>query len=199
MPINYTNRKGQTYMLYQGQTKTGKPRYYFGRMGSDQGKLVAEMPAGFKISESVNGVVSLVKDHHSLIQPNEVAIVEKEVKQHTQARRYRVAVKHDRIEVYEQVGPNYDTLFNKPEMAQLFTPTPDQIRQLQSIEERHAQYTPVLLFFLRDPRQRLFGAKRMCYRSSIDGWLELYQTGSLEELAHALIPTLGTDQFFELW
>jgi len=199
MPINYTNRKGQTYTLYRGQTKTGKPRYYFGRSGSDQGEPVAELPAGFKISESVDGVVSLVKDHLPLIQPAEVVAVEKEVKQHAQARRYRVAVKHNCIEVYEQAGPNYDTLFNEPEMAQLFTPTPDQIRQLQSIEECHAQYTPVLLFFLLDPKQRLFGAKRMCYLGSIDGWLDLHRTGSVEELASTLIPTLGTDQFYELW
>lgn len=199
MPINYTNRKGQIYTLYRGQTKTGKPRYYFGHMGSVKDEAVEELPAGFKISESVNGVVSLVKDHPSLIQRDEVAVVEKEVKQHSQARRYRVAMKRNCIEVYEQVGPNYDTLFNELEMAQLFTPTPDQIRQLQSIEERHAQYTPVLRFILLDPKQRLFRAERMCYLGSIDGWLDLYRTGSVEELAHALIPTLGTEQFFELW
>ena len=71
MPINYTNRKGQTYTLYRGQTKSGKPRYYFGREGQSQGEEVTEIPAGYTISESVNGVVSLVKDKDrpSLIQP----------------------------------------------------------------------------------------------------------------------------------
>jgi hypothetical protein len=39
----------------------------------------------------------------------------------------------------------------------------------------------------------------MCYRRSIDGWLELVQTEPVAELARALIHTLGTDQFFELW
>jgi hypothetical protein len=68
------------------------------------------------------------------------------------------------------------------------------------LEERHAQYTPVLRFTLLDPKQRLFGSERMCYLGSIDGWLELYaHTGSVAELARALIPTLGTEQFFELW
>ena len=28
MPVRYTNRKGMTYTLYRGQTRTGKPRYY---------------------------------------------------------------------------------------------------------------------------------------------------------------------------
>lgn len=199
MPVNYTNRKGQTYTLYKGQTRTGKSRYYFGRMGSGQGELVAELPAGFKISESINGVVSLVKDHPSLIQPEEIAIIEEEVKQHPHARRYRVAVKHNRIEIYEQVSPNYDALFHQPQMAGLLASAPNLAEQLQSQEEHYAQYTPVLLFFLIDPKQRQFGAKRMCYLSSINGWLALKQTGSVREMAHTLIPTLDTDQFYELW
>jgi hypothetical protein len=37
MPISYTNRKGITYTLYRGETKTGKPRFYFGRTGQGQG------------------------------------------------------------------------------------------------------------------------------------------------------------------
>src|SRR5947208_4260294 len=110
MSISYTNRKGVTYTLYRGQTKTGKPRYYFARAGQGQGEPVTELPVGFTISESVNGVVSLVKDRPLLIQPEEVATVEAAVQQHPQARRYRVAVKHDRIEIYEQVGPGYDAL-----------------------------------------------------------------------------------------
>src|SRR5437660_5060388 len=108
MPVSYTNRKGMTYILYQGRTRTGKPRYYFGRAGQGQGEPLTEIPPGFTISESVNGVVSLVKDRPSLIQPEEVATIEAAVQQHPQARRYRVAVKHDRIEVYEQAGPDYD-------------------------------------------------------------------------------------------
>src|SRR5437764_9154405 len=99
MPVTYTNRKGLTYTLYRGQTKSGKPRYYFGRMGQSQGEPVTELPAGFTISESVNGVVSLVKDRPSLIMPVEVAAVEAAMKQHPQAHRYRIATKHKWIEI----------------------------------------------------------------------------------------------------
>ena len=104
MPVSYTNRKGLTYTLYRGQTKTGKPRYYFGRAGQSQGEPVTELPPGYTISESVNGVVSLVKDRPSLIQPEEVAAVEAVVQQHPDARRYRVAVKRDRIEIYDSTN-----------------------------------------------------------------------------------------------
>jgi hypothetical protein len=188
------------YTLYRGQTKTGKPRYYFGRMGQSQGEPVTELPPGFTISESVNGVVSLIKDRPSLIQPEEVATVEREVKQHPKARLYRVASKHDRIEIYEQISPDYDTLLSELQMAGQLNL--GLTRRLQSKEEHSAQYAPVLRFILLDPRQRRFGAERMCYRGSIDGWLELRQTGTVAEvaeMARALIPTLGTDQFYELW
>jgi hypothetical protein len=76
---------------------------------------------------------------------------------------------------------------------------PDLAERLQAVEERHAHYTPVLRFILLDPTRRRFGAQRMCYLGSIDDRLELGQTGSAAQLARALIPTLGTDQFYELW
>src|SRR5204863_6478110 len=108
MPVSYTNRKGMTYILYRGQTRTGLPRYYFGRPGQGQGEPVPELPPGYTISESVNGVVSLAKDRPALIQPEEVEAVEKAVQQHPEARRYRVAVKDKRIDIYEQIGPDYN-------------------------------------------------------------------------------------------
>jgi len=198
MPVSYTIRKGVTYTLYRGQTRTGKPRYYFGRPGQGQGEPIMVLPPGFTIGESVNGVVSLVKDRPALIQPEEVAAVEAAVQQHPEARRYRVAVKGKRIEVYEQVGPDYNALVSELRIPVLSRP--DLAEELRALEERHAQYTPVLRFTLQDPKQRRFGSERMCYLGSIDGWLELHrQTGSVAELARALIPTLGTEQFYELW
>src|SRR5579859_137043 len=173
MPVNYTNRKGLTYTLYRGQTKTGKPRYYFGRPAQNQGEPVTELPPGFTISESVNGVVSLVKDRHSLIQPEEVVAVEAVVQQHPEARRYRVAVKGNRIEIYEQVDPDYNALVSELHLPGLSRP--GLAEQLRALEERHAHYTQVLRFTLLDPKQRRFGVERMCYLGSIDGWLELMQ------------------------
>src|SRR2546430_17036092 len=76
MPVSYTNRKGLTYTLYRGQTRTGKPRYYFGRAGQSQGDPVTELPPGFTISESVNGVVSLVKNRPSPNPPEGVAALQ---------------------------------------------------------------------------------------------------------------------------
>ena len=74
MPITYTNRKGVTYYLCRGVTKTSKPRYYFAR--EPKSEPVEQIPEGFKISESVNGIVSLVRDRPALIQPEEARYLE---------------------------------------------------------------------------------------------------------------------------
>jgi len=199
MPVvSYTNRKGVSYILYRGRSRTGKPRFYFGRPGQSQGEPVTELPPGYTISESVNGVVSLVKDRPALIQPEEVAAVEAAIQQHPEARRYRVAVKGNRIEVYERVGPDYNALVSELHIPSLSRP--GLAEELRALEERHAHYTPVLLFTLLDPKLRLFSVERMCHLGSIDGWLGLHvQTGSVSKLARELIPTLGTEQFYELW
>ena len=110
MAVTYTNRKGQTYRLYNGQAKTGKPRYYFARVDKNQDEPVTELPVGFVISESVNGLVSLAKDRPVLILPEEVAVVEDVVKQLPDARKYRVVVKRNQIEIYERLGLDYETL-----------------------------------------------------------------------------------------
>jgi hypothetical protein len=39
-----------------------------------------------------------------------VAAIETAVQRHPETRRYRVAVKHDKIEIYEYVGPDYGAL-----------------------------------------------------------------------------------------
>ena len=197
MPVSYTNRKGQTYTLYQGQTRTGKPRYYFARTAQTQAEPVKEIPPGFTISESINGVVSLAKERPAQIQPEELAAVETEVQRHPESHRYRVAVKHDHIEVYEQVGPDYEDILSI--IRPFGMSRPGITEQLRADQERYAQYMPVFRFTLLDPTKRIFTVERMCYRSSIDGWLKLWETGPLTRLAPKLIPTLGTDEFYELF
>jgi hypothetical protein len=197
MPVSYTNRKGVTYTLYRGQTRTGKPRYYFGRLDSGQGEPVMELPRGFTISESVNGVVSLVKDHPAQILPEEVEAVEAAVKRHPEAHRYRVAVKGNRIEVYERVGPDYNALVGELHIPGL--PSPGLSGELRALEERYARFTPVLRFILLDQARRLFGVQRLSSIGGNDDWWEPGQTGPMAKLARALIPTLGTEQFYELW
>ncbi len=193
--ITYTNRKGVTYTLCKGVTKTGKPRYFFTR--EPQGEPVETIPEGYEIRESVNGVVSLAKVRPGHILAEEAATVATAIQQHPQARNYRVDVKPDRIDIYELVGGGMDLLLSAFDRVL----SPELLEEFRTDRERYGQYTAVMRFILTDAEQRLFRAERMCYRSSVDGWLPLRTIGtaSIEQLARRLVPTLGTDTFFELY
>ena len=97
--------------------------------------------------------------------------------------------------MYERVGPDLDEL-----IAELrgFVPL-EQAHRLRELQERRAQFTPVLRFILPDTDRRSFGVQRMCYLGSIDDWIDVLATGSVHQLAWQVIPKLGTDQFFELY
>ena len=193
MPVTYTNRKGVTYYLCRGITKTGKPRYYFGR--EPKGEPLEEIPEGFRISESVNGRVSLVKDRPMQISPEEIAAVEAAVQRHPKARNYRVSVKHNRIEVYELVGPGAEDLISA--LARQGLGTPDLADRIRAEIERYGQFTPALRFILADKKRRTFRAERVSYFG--DDWIDVGPTGSVDRLARQVIPTLGTDAFFDLF
>ena len=195
MPITYANRKGITYHLCQRLTKTGKPRYVFAR--EPIGEPLEEIPDGWRINESVNGVVSLVRDHPGKILPEEIAAVEGAVERHPKSRNYRAAVKRDWIEVYERAGPDAEEV-----VAGLSGSGFESIRQIEQVRDfldRGARFSPVLRFILVDAAQRTFRVERMCYRSSVDGWLDVHQRGPVERLAREWIPKLGTDAFFGLF
>ena len=53
-------------------------------------------------------------------------------------------------------------------------------------------------FVLVDEDTRTFLAGRWCYSGSIDDWIDVGSTGSLDRLARALVPKLGTHAFFDL-
>jgi len=194
MPVTYTNWKGVTYYLCRGVTKTGKPRYYFARQ--PKGEPVEDIPEGWKISESVNGRVSLVKDRPAQIRLKEVEAVEAAVQRHPKAHRYRVAVKHNRIEVYERVGLGTEELI--AELREVGLLVPGRADRLRELLEHRAQFTPVLRFILVDAEQRTFCTERWCYLGSIDDWIDVGPMGPVHLLARQWIPKLGTDVLFEV-
>jgi hypothetical protein len=194
MPVTYTNRKGITYYLCQSVTKTGKPRYYFAR--EPKGEPVEEIPEGFTIVEGVNGLAFLKKDRPAQILPKEVATVEAAVGRHPKSHNYRVSVKHDRIEIHEQVGPDAEDLIRVLEQQGLGMPGLDD--RIRAERERHARFTPVLRFILASTERRIFRVERMHYGGRNE-WFEIRLTGSVDQLARRLIPKLGTHAFFELF
>jgi hypothetical protein len=77
---------------------------------------------------------------------------------------------------------------------------PGLTERLQARLDQNAQFKSEMRFVLVDAEQRIFQAQRMCYRGSIDDFIDLHgEMGSIDELARRLVPTLGTDEFFELF
>ncbi len=196
MPVTYTStsRKGVTYHLCQAQTMTGKPRYYFSREPSN--RLVERIPEGFRVSESVNGIVSLVRDRPSRILEEEVAAVEEALRRHPRASDYRIDVKTDRIQIYERVGPSPEELLRI--VHGVFAGVASANHEAIADLERRAQFAPVLRFILEDEASRTFRVDRMCYRSGIDEFIPIGAFGPADRLAAQLIPKLGTDELFDL-
>jgi len=194
MPITYTNRKGITYYLCRGSTKAGKPRHYFAR--EPKGVPVEEIPPGWEIRESVNGVVSLAKKRPLQLLPEEIQAVGVAVLRHPKARNYRVDAKQDRITVFERVGPDVDDL--APGLRQIGLLMGEQADRLQELLDERARFKPVMRFVLVDEKLRMFVAERMSYRGGTEKWMHVGPARAVEELARQLIPHLGTDRFFEL-
>jgi hypothetical protein len=196
MPVVYTNRKSRTYYLCQGTTKTGKVRYFFACHPKDGSP--DQIPEGYRISESVNGVVSLVKDRPQLILPQEVASIEAALDRHPKGRDYRVAVQKNQIVIYERLGPDAELL--SAIFGELSPLSPGIARKrVQEQLDKKARFSPIMRFILDDPGDRSFKAERWCYLGGIDDWVEIGETGRLDRLTRRLIPKLGTDAFFELF
>ena len=199
MPISHTNRKGQTFFLCQGITKTGKARYFFSKTAAPDAP--EQIPAGHHIEESVNGVVSLVKDRKQLILPEEIQVIEAALHRHPKGNNYRVSVKGKQITVYERLGPDAEDM---AEIGLALGKTlPMYSRQgllegMQALLDKNAQYSPMLHFNLVDAAARTFCAERATYVSSLPEWVDICDCGPLQELVDEIIPVLDTDEYFEL-
>jgi len=62
-----------------------------------------------------------------------------------------------------------------------------------------ADYQPVVRFTLRDKQGRLFNAERFCFLGGVDDWITIGYLERLESLVKNIIPTLGTEEFYELF
>lgn len=109
MPVTYTNRRGVTYTLRRANTKTGRDRYFFAKAAT-AGVPCDAIPSGYEISESVNGIVSLIKVRPRLIAQTEAEFVEQMLAKHPEASKYSTFVRSNRIDIYELLGPSAEEL-----------------------------------------------------------------------------------------
>jgi hypothetical protein len=188
------NRRGDHYFIFQGQTKTGKPKYFASRQSSsDSGKPIEALPNEFEVYESpANGAVSVRRRKPSRILPEEYALVKRLAIELMGDSGTHVELEGDRIIVYT---PDTDPALSASALARIFG---FAVPGIEEWTTQHTRYTPELRFELTDVDRRIYCAERYCYRGSIDGWIPVAEPRPLERLARKLLPHLGQESFYEL-
>ncbi len=190
--LTYRNRRGHIYYLHQRVTKKGAPKYFFAKTIGDG--ALAEMPTGFEVAESINGVVSVRRTTgSSVISEADVQLVRDELDKLPHLSRHVVERKGDAILVYEPEGG-----FSGRDIGAVARELGVFHSRLEAFAERHpTRYTPVMKF---EPelvgKPGTYAAFRMTYRGS-GGWM-LLSAGMLGPLARKLLPHIGRESFFEL-
>jgi len=190
MAVIWKNRREDVYYLHEGRTKTGKPKYYFAR--SDKGMIVDNIPDGYEIYENPNAQVFLRKKLVSLIEDEELDLVERGVRQYADLKNFIVDRKERTMTVFL---PDQDLEGLKAELQRF---TPISTVKLNDVFEKSLTYSPMLRFALESEDQREFLVQRYCFLGSIDDWIYLESSSSLKDMVKKYCKHLGKESFFDL-
>jgi len=193
MPITHTNAKGQTFSLYQGTTKTGKPRYYLAMQS--EGTLAQAIPAGYEIYENPNAQVFLRRIPPKIITDAEHQVVEEGMHTYATVKDYKIDVRGKAILIYTAIQ-EIDALAN---LFKALYPDPTTNVELMANLRKAVHYSPMLVFQLVDAQRRTFQTQRYCFLGSVDDWIEIGKPGKLSTLVKRYVKHLGQDSNVELW
>ncbi len=193
--MEYVNRKDERYYIFQGRTKTGKPKYFTSkREFSEKGVQIASLPDEFEIFEDPgNATVVVRRRTRSRILPEERDLVQRLALELSAYSCVQTIVDGDRIVVYT---PDRDPIAAAAAMAYVFGSAPSEASDWT---RRHTRYNAEIRFTIRDIDERTYVSERYCYRSSSEGWIRIGGPAPLESLARKLVKHLGRESFFELF
>lgn len=193
MPITHVNRRGKTYYLHIGKTKTGKEKYFFSLKSN--GTLAETIPDGYEVYENPDARVYIRIIQPKLITDIEKAMVDKGMRQYLTVKNYQIDIKKDIITIYtaDQSGGGLSDALHS-----IFLATDRSKEFIDNIVEQYLTYTPMLRFILIDEEKREFVAERYCFRGSIDDWIEIGGPDTLEKLVKKFAKHLGKDSFYDL-
>ena len=197
MAIEYQNRFGDTYFLQAGKTKTGKPKYYFGKKKT--GEPVDTIPAGYEIRENPdNAQVTLRK-----VRPTENSPMEKDqlcngIRERTNLTHFIVDADGDSLVVYvpDMLQREAENLVAR--LGAIMGRVPSSVGSIAAQFVTRSRYSPMMRFTLTDPDERLFCLERWCFLGSIDNWLPLAGPTPLSILIEKYVEHLGQESFYEL-
>lgn len=197
MAVTYTNRRGETYHLLQGKTKTGKPKYYVSKKPGPN--TVDTIPDGYELFESpVDAIVHARKIRPTVILPEELDETIRIIGRVTGKKIFYVLREGNALVVY---WPDRDP----GEVSELFSRMFGV--SLQSGSDHDTSYDHSLMMFMRtsavlkfvlsNEKKRTFAAERMCFRGE-GFWLPCSQSKPLPSLVESLCSHLGQESFYEI-
>ena len=197
MAIEYQNRRGDTYFLQAGKTKTGKPKCYFGKKKT--GEPVDTIPAGYEIRENPDNAQVMLRK----VRPTEISPMEKEllcngIRARTNLTHFIVDVDGDSLVVYvpDTLPQEAESLVER--LSAIGGQMPSSIRAIAAQFVTRSRYSPMMRFSLTDPDERLFCLERWCFLGSIDNWFPLAGPTPLSILIEKYVEHLGRESFYEL-
>jgi hypothetical protein len=191
-PYTHVNRRGVSYYLHRVKTKLGKDRYVMTKeRGADP---VPAIPPGYEVSESINGVVSVVHTRSRRVPEGALEAVQAELAKHSHLRRHQVSVIKDAVVVFipaTDMSPE-----SLARLAQERKLPIEKVRKQEAKRIATGRFEPVLRF-LFDPVGGSAAAQRLVYRGSVPRWLML-GFGTIELLAERYLPHVGRPSFYDL-
>jgi hypothetical protein len=193
VPITHTNAKGQTFALYQGTAKTGKPKYYFAMQS--EATLAKAIPAGYEIYENPNAQVFLRRISPKIITDEECQIVAEAMRTYAEVKDYKVDVRGSAILIYtaDQDMETLAAIVCNPHASR------EANTRRMTLLRQGIHYSPMLVFQLIDAQRRTFQTQRYCFLGSVDDWIEIGKPGKLTRLVKRYVKHLGQESYVELW
>jgi len=188
MVLTHTNRKGDTYYLHQ--SLKAKRRFFFSK--NKDGKLVEKLPVGYEIYENPNGLVYLRKARPKIFSDEEIATVERGMREYTDLEFYKIDVKGNTIII---LLPLQDVYAIREAVCLSNTKAPEEITQ---ILHNIITFAPEMQLVLTDNEKRLFSLKRYCYRGPTGPWMTLASSSNLKSLVKKYFKHLKKESLFDL-
>jgi hypothetical protein len=195
--VEYTNRRGDTYYLQAGKTRTGKPRYWFGRKLT--GEPVDRVPAGYEIYEHPEaGLVSLRKTKPTEISQLDRDILSDGIRRYAGLEHFIVDVAGNSLVVYLPGMDDREADRALSVLANLRSLLSPRMQAAKESMIQTSSYTKMMRFELVNADERVFVVQRWCFRGSVDDWIWVGGPAALADLVRQYGQHLGKESFYEL-
>ncbi|MCR4316611.1 MAG: hypothetical protein NUW37_09715 [Planctomycetes bacterium] len=193
MSVVYKNDYGEVYTLYEGVTKTGKPRYFFSsKEPTKEFKVPDSIPDGYEIFEKANSGVFLRKTVPCKFLPAELKVLERAIREFNKSGNdnIKIEIKGKTIEVMHAEGIDIKI---PGELGRLI---------LKKLKERKSRnYSAVYKIEVQEAKK---GSKRQFHLSrwhfsGDEGWMYVDSLDDIKMLVWNYFPKIGSDEYFEIY